>query len=614
MDKYIVSARKYRPATFDSVVGQRTLTTTLKNAIEQKKLAHAYLFCGPRGVGKTTCARIFAKTINCLAPQENGEACDHCESCQAFNEQRSYNVYELDAASNNSVDDIRELIEQVQVPPQLGKYKVFIIDEVHMLSPAAFNAFLKTLEEPPAHAIFILATTEKHKILPTILSRCQIYDFSRMTVNDMMQHLEYVAKQEGITYEAEALHVIAEKADGGMRDALSIFDQVASYCEGNITYEKVIEDLNVLDYDEYFATTDLLLRGDIPQTMLRLNHILSKGFEANYFIGGLASHFRNLLMSREEATLPLLDVSEKVRQRYHEQALRCEPKLLYRVLKLCNDCDINYRTARNKRLLVEITLIQVAQVATGDEDAGCGRRPTRRLKPIFQTASIPQPAVQAPQPSREPCAAYRPATAQQVDTTPSQVSEQSRAAQASASLMQQLGNTATGHTPSRGARTLSISALRTQYHNHAQPGTNTVQSVTQTTNPPHGSSPISSRLEYPFTVDQLTYYWYSFAQNLPKEQTAMAGRMKSMKPQISENWLIEVEVENEMVEQYMHELQIPLMNYMRTNLRNDAITLKFHITANNVTRAFSRTEQFKEMLEECTALATLKEKLNLELA
>lgn len=614
MDKYIVSARKYRPATFDSVVGQRTLTTTLKNAIEQKKLAHAYLFCGPRGVGKTTCARIFAKTINCLAPQENGEACDHCESCQAFNEQRSYNVYELDAASNNSVDDIRELIEQVQVPPQLGKYKVFIIDEVHMLSPAAFNAFLKTLEEPPAHAIFILATTEKHKILPTILSRCQIYDFSRMTVNDMMQHLEYVAKQEGITYEAEALHVIAEKADGGMRDALSIFDQVASYCEGNITYEKVIEDLNVLDYDEYFATTDLLLRGDIPQTMLRLNHILSKGFEANYFIGGLASHFRNLLMSREEATLPLLDVSEKVRQRYHEQALRCEPKLLYRVLKLCNDCDINYRTARNKRLLVEITLIQVAQVATGDEDAGCGRRPTRRLKPIFQTASIPQPAVQAPQPSREPCAAYLPATAQQVDTTPSQVSEQSRAAQASASLMQQLGNTATGHTPSRGARTLSISALRTQYHNHAQPGTNTVQSVTQTTNPPHASSPISSRLEYPFTVDQLTYYWYSFAQNLPKEQTAMAGRMKSMKPQISENWLIEVEVENEMVEQYMHELQIPLMNYLRTNLRNDAITLKFHITANNVTRAFSRTEQFKEMLEECTALATLKEKLNLELA
>ncbi len=614
MDKYIVSARKYRPATFDSVVGQRTLTTTLKNAIEQKKLAHAYLFCGPRGVGKTTCARIFAKTINCLAPQENGEACDHCESCQAFNEQRSYNVYELDAASNNSVDDIRELIEQVQVPPQLGKYKVFIIDEVHMLSPAAFNAFLKTLEEPPAHAIFILATTEKHKILPTILSRCQIYDFSRMTVNDMMQHLEYVAKQEGITYEAEALHVIAEKADGGMRDALSIFDQVASYCEGNITYEKVIEDLNVLDYDEYFATTDLLLRGDIPQTMLRLNHILSKGFEANYFIGGLASHFRNLLMSREEATLPLLDVSEKVRQRYHEQALRCEPKLLYRVLKLCNDCDINYRTARNKRLLVEITLIQVAQVATGDEDAGCGRRPTRRLKPIFQTASIPQPAVQAPQPSREPRVAYRPATAQQVDTTPSQVSEQSRAAQASASLMQQLGNTATGHTPSRGARTLSISALRTQYHNHAQPGTNTVQSVTQTTNPPHGSSPISSRLEYPFTVDQLTYYWYSFAQNLPKEQTAMAGRMKSMKPQISENWLIEVEVENEMVEQYMHELQIPLMNYLRTNLRNDAITLKFHITANNVTRAFSRTEQFKEMLEECTALATLKEKLNLELA
>ena len=379
MSNYIVSARKYRPVTFDSVVGQHALTTTLKNAISQGKLAHAYLFCGPRGVGKTTCARIFAKTINCLSPTPNGEACNECESCKAFNEQRSYNIHELDAASNNGVDDIRGLIEQVQIPPQIGRYKVFIIDELHMLSQAAFNAFLKTLEEPPAHAIFVLATTEKHKIMPTILSRCQIYDFARITVADTIKHLEYVAGKEGITYEPEALHVIAEKADGGMRDALSIFDQVTSYCEGNITYQKVIEDLNVLDYDEYFGMTDTLIKGDIPTAMTKLNNILNRGFEANYFIGGLATHFRNLLMSRDEQTLPLLDVSERVRQNYHEQAKRCEPKLLYRALKLCNDCDRHYSTARNKRLLVELTLIEVAQAAVGDDDTGCGRRPTVSL-------------------------------------------------------------------------------------------------------------------------------------------------------------------------------------------------------------------------------------------
>ena len=299
MNKYVVSARKYRPASFDMVVGQQALTVTLKNAIAQGKLAHAYLFCGPRGVGKTTCARIFAKTINCLSPTPNGDACNACESCVAFNENRSYNIHELDAASNNSVEDIRDLIEQVQIPPQIGKYKVFIIDEVHMLSSAAFNAFLKTLEEPPSHAIFILATTEKHKILPTILSRCQIYDFARMTVGDTVRHLQYVAEQEHFTYETEALHVIAEKADGGMRDALSIFDQIASFCEGNITYQYKMTTNDkvphVLDYDQYFAITDELFKGEIPAAMLRLNTILSRGFEGNYFMGGLASHFRNLL-------------------------------------------------------------------------------------------------------------------------------------------------------------------------------------------------------------------------------------------------------------------------------------------------------------------------------
>ncbi|MDE7378411.1 MAG: DNA polymerase III subunit gamma/tau, partial [Paraprevotella sp.] len=393
MEEYIVSARKYRPSTFDSVVGQGALTTTLKNAIATGKLAHAYLFCGPRGVGKTTCARIFAKTINCLQPAEGGEACNECESCRAFNEQRSLNIHELDAASNNSVEDIRALIEQVRIPPQVGRYKVFIIDEVHMLSTAAFNAFLKTLEEPPAHVIFILATTEKHKILPTILSRCQIYDFNRMTVEDTVKHLASVAESEGYTYEPEALNVIAQKADGGMRDALSIFDQVASFSGGSITYKQAIETLNVLDYDYYFRLTDLFLKNDVAQCMLLFNEVLEHGFEGSHFIGGLASHLRDLLVSRDEATLALLEVSHDVRARYREQAQRCPVKFLYRAIKLCNDCDLNYRTSKNKRLLVEITLIQVAQLGEGDDDAGAGRRPADILKPVFQqSAPQAQPA------------------------------------------------------------------------------------------------------------------------------------------------------------------------------------------------------------------------------
>ena len=397
MSDYIVSARKYRPTSFDAVVGQKALTTTLKNAIAGGKLAHAYLFCGPRGVGKTTSARIFAKTINCLNPTPTGEACDACESCVAFNEGRSYNIHELDAASNNSVDDIRELIEQVQIPPQVGRYKVFIIDEVHMLSQAAFNAFLKTLEEPPAHAIFILATTEKHKILPTILSRCQIYDFNRMEVPETVAHLKHVAESEGIKYEEEALNVIARKADGGMRDALSIFDQVASFTNGNITYAQTIENLNVLDYDYYFEVTDRLLEVDIPQVMLLLDKVLNKGFEAGHFIGGLAAHFRDLLVSRDAQTLPLLEVAESVRARYAEQAARCTPRFLYAALKLCNDCDINYRTAPNKRLLVELTLIQVAQLLQQEDVPPSGRRPTLRLLPIFKPAADQVPTAGAPQ-------------------------------------------------------------------------------------------------------------------------------------------------------------------------------------------------------------------------
>lgn len=362
MENYIVSARKYRPLNFESVVGQQALTQTLRNAIRQNHLAHAYLFCGSRGVGKTTCARIFAKTINCLNPTAEHDACNECESCRAFNEQRSFNIHELDAASNNSVDDIRALIDQVRIPPQVGKYSVYIIDEVHMLSAGAFNALLKTLEEPPSYAIFILATTEKHKVLPTILSRCQVYDFSRITVADIIAHLQYVAGQEGIEASEEALNVVAQKADGGMRDALSIFDQLVSFCGSTITYEQTIAVLNVLDTDYYFRLVDLALAGDVSNALLLFNEVLNKGFDAQHFITGLAQHLRDVLVSKDPQTVQLLETSEAIRKHYQEQATKCSAPWIFRALDLANTCDIQYRTAKNKRLTVELMLIKMAQL------------------------------------------------------------------------------------------------------------------------------------------------------------------------------------------------------------------------------------------------------------
>ena len=372
-----------RPLAFDTVVGQAALTTTLKNAVKSGKLAHAYLFCGPRGVGKTTCARIFAKTINCMSPTSDGEACNECESCKAFNEQRSFNIFELDAASNNSVEHIKTLMEQTRIPPQVGRYKVFIIDEVHMLSTAAFNAFLKTLEEPPAHVIIILDTTQKHKILPTILSRCQIYDFERMTVANTVAHLKMVAEKEGITAEQEALEVIAEKADGGMRDALSIFDQAASFCQGNITYQKVIEHLNLLDAENYFLIVDLSLENKVPEVMVLLNDVINKGFDGGQLIAGLARHVRNVLMAKDVQTLSLLEASEQQKEKYKLQAQKADTRFLYQALRLMNDCDVNYRQSSNKRLLVELTLIEIAQITQPDDSVGSGRRP-RQLKCLFQ--------------------------------------------------------------------------------------------------------------------------------------------------------------------------------------------------------------------------------------
>ena len=364
MEEYIVSARKYRPDTFESVVGQDAITQTLKNSIKNNQLGQAYLFCGPRGVGKTTCARIFAKTINCSNPTENFEPCNECESCRAFIESRSFNIHELDAASNNSVEDIRALIEQVRIPPQIGSYSVYIIDEVHMLSQAAFNAFLKTLEEPPKHAIFILATTEKHKILPTILSRCQIFDFNRISVEDIRNRLEFVAQREGITAESDALHVIAQKADGAMRDALSIFDQIVSFCGKNITYQDTIKNLNVLDYEVYFKVTETLLAGNYPEALLIFDDVLKKGFEGGYFINGLASHYRDLLVCKDPGTSSLIEVGEKAKAKYMEYAQKCSVPFLFNAIQIANTCDMSYRTSQNKRLLIELSLLKICNLST----------------------------------------------------------------------------------------------------------------------------------------------------------------------------------------------------------------------------------------------------------
>lgn len=396
MENYVVSARKYRPSTFKSVVGQQALTHTLKAAIDSKRLAHAYLFCGPRGVGKTSCARIFAKTINCLSPTEDGDACNQCESCVAFNEQRSYNIVELDAASNNSVDDIRNLVDQVRIPPQIGKYRVYIIDEVHMLSTQAFNAFLKTLEEPPEHAIFILATTEKHKILPTILSRCQIYDFARITPQDIVEQLQYISSQEHITAEPSALNVIAQKADGAMRDALSIFDQVAASSMGNITYRSTIENLNVLDYEYYFRLVDAFIEGDVPKALLTYKEIREHGFDSLFFINGLASHIRDLMVASTPATLPLLEVGKEIISQYGEQAAKCSKSFFYQAMNLCNDCDLNYRIASNKQFLVELTLIKLCQLTDNPTPTTPNNPPLKKVAPASAPASQPTPQQSAP--------------------------------------------------------------------------------------------------------------------------------------------------------------------------------------------------------------------------
>ena len=591
--EYIVSARKYRPMTFDTVVGQEALTTTLKNAVKSGKLAHAYLFCGPRGVGKTTCARIFAKAINCQNPTAEGEACNECESCQSFNEQRSLNIFELDAASNNSVEHIKTLMEQTRIPPQLGRYKVFIIDEVHMLSTAAFNAFLKTLEEPPAHVIFILATTEKHKILPTILSRCQIYDFERMTIRNTVDHLKHVAEKEGITYEEEALAVIGEKADGGMRDALSIFDQAASFCQGNITYAKVIEDLNVLDSENYFQIIDLSINNKVSDIMVLLNSIINKGFDAGLLIQGLAKHVRNVMMAKDSQTLPLLEVSDQQRQRYAEQAKKCETRFLYQALRLMNQCDINYRQSSNKRLLVELTLIEIGQITQPDDAAGAGRSP-KRLKSLFKQL------IQQSQPQKVAQQVAQAKTA--VPQKAMQTSETRNTSQTS-----QTGNT--GNTSqAKPAPTMKLGGIGFSWGNLRQ------QSKSSKI-PGMAATSKEEQKNAVFTQDDLEYQWMMMCNRMPLEYSGIATRMKNMNPVITEFPQVQVVVDNALIQQQMEDFKGRIVKTLVNSLHNTGITLEITVAEQSERpKLLTRREQFEAMTKENPAIAKLQQDFDLVLA
>ena len=585
MDNYIVSARKYRPSTFRSVVGQKSLTTTLKNAIQSNKLAHAYLFCGPRGVGKTSCARIFAKTINCLNPTADGEACNACESCRAFNEQRSYNIHELDAASNNSVDDIRTLIDQVRIPPPIGKYKVFIIDEVHMLTTAAFNAFLKTLEEPPHHALFILATTEKHKVLPTILSRCQIYDFSRISIADMVEHLQYVSSQEGVTAEPEALNVIAQKADGGMRDALSIFDQVVSFTNGNITYQAVIDNLNVLDYEYYFRLTDAILSGNVRASLLILNEILGKGFDGQNIITGLAGHFRDLLVCRDESTLVLFEVGASIRERYKEMAKHCPDQLLFKAIELANACDLNYRASRNKRLLLELTLIQICQltqVAVDDKKKAL-------IEPIAGTNPSSQ-AVNSGQPQQPP---------QAPSVTAAAGAPQVMSTHMPSSVPAPPPSTA----PNPARRTARPMGISMKEIGVEKPKQQTVQQATTNV----------KEVVTPFDNDSLVREWDNYAATIDKK-VYLKNTMINCKPTLQENYYFEVAVHNPGQQEELINNAIHILPFLRQHLNNSRIQMRVRIVEGNEKHlAHTSTEKLELLMKINPTLGRLRDEFNLTL-
>jgi DNA polymerase III subunit gamma/tau len=566
MDNFIVSARKYRPQTFDTVVGQNSITHTLKNAIRNNQLAQAFLFCGPRGIGKTTCARILAKTINCENLSPNGEACDVCISCTSFNETASFNIYELDGASNNSVDEIRNLVDKVRIPPQMGKYKVYIIDEVHMLSASAFNAFLKTLEEPPAYAKFILATTEKHKIIPTILSRCQIFDFKRITVDDIARHLNYVASKEGIEAEENALHIIAQKADGAMRDALSIFDQLVSFAGTKLTYEAVIENLNVLDYDYYFRITEKILARDIPGILILINEIIEKGFDGQHFLIGFGEHLRNLLVCTDPVTLKLIETAPNIKNRYQQQASECPVDFLLQLLDINNRCDLNYKISNNKRLHLELALMQMGSIH--NQNAAVSES-LPLITPVPKAAPPPEKKVPDP------------------------------------------GKASDGVTPEPvkpGDKKVF-------------PGTISIKSATQSKVEEPGAtgevSLVTEEQQVPatlFSQDQLEKTWEEFAKTLQTESTLLYNLLKNHKPLLKENFVVEFCVDNKLLEEELNQKRNELLVWLCSRRGNDKITFQIVVKEMiKTTRPYTDREKFNRMVEKNPSLKEMKEQLDLEI-
>jgi DNA polymerase-3 subunit gamma/tau len=580
MSNFIVSARKYRPVNFDTVVGQPSVTNTLKSAIKTGHTAHAYLFCGPRGVGKTTCARIFAKTLNCFNLSSSTDACDQCESCKSFNESRSFNIHELDAASNNSVDDIRSLIDKVRIMPQVGKYSIYIIDEVHMLSQSAFNAFLKTLEEPPAHAIFILATTEKHKIIPTILSRCQIFDFQRIRVEDIVSYLAQVARLENITFEEEALNVIALKADGAMRDALSIFDQVASFSNRNITYHEVLDNLNVLDYEYYFRISEIFLEGSATKALLLFNEILQRGFDGQNFIGGLSSHFRDILVCHDEATLSLLEVSDVLKARYRKQAVTCSNEFLYAALEICNQCELSFKASRNHRLHVELALIRLCNISCEKKNL-INELPALEVPELNKSHQIKNPVEQSP------------LKVSQTVEKPIIIRESAQAYEAA---------------PKISIKDALMNAERAIHANDHVP-----EKKQEADN---FTTPISDAVK-PLSEEFLALCWNSYAGQIREDKPRMAVTLKKVQPQIMADYVIAVTLNNQsQLEDFNNSTKADLENFLQREMQNNRITIEASLLDSPdapQAKLYTNEEKFRYLSQKNPVLATFRQKLNLEL-
>jgi DNA polymerase-3 subunit gamma/tau len=606
MENFIVSARKYRPATFETVVGQQHITGTLKNAIKNNQLAQAFLFCGPRGVGKTTCARILAKTINCTNPTAEMEACGKCDNCLSFQNGHSFNVHELDAASNNSVDDIRSLIEQVRIPPQAGRYKIYIIDEVHMLSQSAFNAFLKTLEEPPSYAIFILATTEKHKILPTILSRCQIFDFNRIQVEDIASHLSTIAERENIAFESDGLHIIAQKADGGLRDALSMFDQIASYANKNITYKAVIDNLNILDYDYFFKLTSYLTAAEVSQTLLLFDEILNNGFDGNNFINGLASHFRNLLVGKDASTIKLLEVSENIKQKYLDQCRQTELSFLLTALNLANTCDLNYKNSKNQRLQVELALIKMCHIRSVVNLAQQPLSPNNTATDVDQDkkkTNVVAAQTESPKPKVE------------IENT-----AQAAAPVINAPVLPDIAieekakESPRVSSPPPSTTSISINIPKASATSMLIPSLNDFDRIAQEEEE-KGPKKVTGEAREVFSYDRLLEVWSTFTQKMKAaDRINIFTILNNFAPTLLNPELIEISVESKTQEHLVQQESVELLNFLRNELRNFGVEVTYKLMERKIeNRLYGNREKYDYLVGKNPKLDELRRRFNLDI-